>query len=45
MVVYSSLRLGPTPVLNALATVVLAVAAGAVAAVWLAGERGNRRMT
>jgi putrescine transport system permease protein len=43
MVVYSTLRLGPTPVLNALATVVLAVAAGAVAAVWVVGGRGEDR--
>jgi putrescine transport system permease protein len=41
MVVYSTLRLGPTPVLNALATVVLALAAGAVAAVWVLGGRGD----
>ncbi|HVY16801.1 MAG TPA: putrescine ABC transporter permease PotI [Rhodopila sp.] len=41
MVVYSTLRLGPTPVLNALATVVLALAAGAAAAIWVLGRRGE----
>lgn len=34
MVIFSSLRLGPTPVLNALATVILALVAGLLLAAW-----------
>jgi putrescine transport system permease protein len=43
MVVYSTLRLGPTPVLNALATVVLGIAFLACAPVWLLGRGGRSR--
>jgi putrescine transport system permease protein len=34
MVLFSALRLGPTPVLNALATVILALVAGLLLAAW-----------
>jgi putrescine transport system permease protein len=34
MVIFSTLRLGPTPVLNALATVILALVAGLLLAAW-----------
>jgi putrescine transport system permease protein len=43
MVVFSSLRLGPTPVLNALASVILALVAGLLLAAWkLAPVAGGR---
>jgi putrescine transport system permease protein len=38
MAVFSALRLGPTPVLNALASVVLALGAGALVAFWVLGK-------
>jgi putrescine transport system permease protein len=43
MVVFSTLRLGATPVLNALATVILAVVAGALLLAWAISARAGRR--
>jgi putrescine transport system permease protein len=45
MAVFSALRLGPTPILNALASVVLALGAATLLAAWRLGavERGAGR--
>ncbi len=42
MAVFSALRLGVTPVLNALASLVLALVAGLLLAAWWLGRRGAR---